>query len=155
VVSVDFRPKMDPGLDLEKMQAFDRQTAQNARDWWTQHKGELTTRPSSSKETKQMRYKRAIAGLVLLIAGCSSPGVLVYQQAGEAPPKMGTAPMDGTYGLFIAGTSTDLYDLPLKKGQALGFQWGEDGEVRWMYAIAGDSKNRLDVSKTYEWRRLP
>ena len=93
--------------------------------------------------------------LAVLLAGCSSPGILVSQQAGEAAPKMGKTPSDGTYGLFIAGESQDLYDLPLKKDQPLGFEWGEDGVVRWMYAIAGDSKNRLDVTKTYEWRRLP
>jgi hypothetical protein len=93
--------------------------------------------------------------LLISFAGCSSPGILVSQQLQESPPKMGRAPVDGTYGLFIAGESEYLYDVPLKKDQPLGFEWAEDGMVKWIYAVAGDSKNRLDVTKTYEWRRLP
>jgi hypothetical protein len=96
-----------------------------------------------------------IACGLFLLAGCSSPGILVSSQVNESPPKMGKAPVDGTYGLFIAGQSQDLYDLPLKAGEPLGFEWAEDGTVKWMYAIAGISRNRLDVTKTYEWRRLP
>jgi hypothetical protein len=101
------------------------------------------------------KKKWQLAGLVLLLAGCSSPGILVSQQVQQSPPKMGRAPVDGTYALFIAGDSQYLYDLPLKKDDPLGFEWEEGGIVRWIYAVAGTSKNRLDVTKTYEWRRLP
>jgi hypothetical protein len=57
--------------------------------------------------------------------------------------------------LFIAGQQQDLFEVSLKAGDPLGFEWGDDGTVKWMYAVAGTSKNRLDVTKTYEWRRLP
>ena len=101
-----------------------------------------------------MRLK-IVAIALLLIAGCSSPGEFVARQAGESAPRMGTAPQDGTYGLFIAGEGSQLYDLPLKQGDPLGFEWVDEGNVKWMYAVAGNSRNRLDVQKTYEWRRLP
>ena len=102
-----------------------------------------------------MRNLLSIAGLILLLAGCSSPGLLVARQEGDAIPKMGKAPADGTYGLFLAGQSEDLYDLPLKSGDPLGFERGEDGVIRWLYAVGGNSKNRLNVTQTYEWRKLP
>jgi hypothetical protein len=101
-----------------------------------------------------MSKKLQVCCFVLLLAGCSSPGVLVYRQVQEAPPKLGKAPVDGTYGLFIAGQSQDLYELPLKKDDPLGFVWEEDGMIHWMYAVGGASKNRLDVRQTYEWRRI-
>jgi len=96
-----------------------------------------------------------IAGLFLLAAGCSSPGILVVRQEGDALPKMGTAPADGTYGLYIAGQSQYQFEVPLKKDQPLGFERGEEGMVRWLYAVAGASRNRLDIRQTYEWRRQP
>jgi hypothetical protein len=102
-----------------------------------------------------MKHLLAITGLVLLLAGCSSPGLLISRQDKDAVPAMGKAPADGTYGLFIAGQAEDLYDLPLKQGEPLGFERGNDGVVRWLYAVAGKSKNRLDVTQTYEWRKLP
>lgn len=101
------------------------------------------------------RKLTVIIGLVLLAAGCSSPGIFVARQQGDALPKMGKAPVDGTYGLFIAGQPDSLYDVPLKAGQPLGFDRGDDGIVQWMYAVAGASRNRLDVTLTYEWRRQP
>jgi hypothetical protein len=102
-----------------------------------------------------MRNLFAITGLLLLLAGCSSPGSLIARQEKDALPAMGKVPADGTYGLFIAGQSEDLYDLPLKQGEPMGFQRGDDGVWRWLYAVAGSSKNRLDVTQTYEWRKLP
>ncbi len=93
--------------------------------------------------------------LLVLIAGCSSPGTLVSRQVQDSTPKVGRVTVDGTYGLFIAGESQDLYEVPLKAGDPIGFEWAEQGLVHWMYGIAGNSKNRLDVTRTYEWRRLP
>jgi hypothetical protein len=101
-----------------------------------------------------MRTKIALISLALFVAGCSSPGTLMCRQEGEATPYVGKAPADGTYGLFIAGQKQDLYDVFLKTGDPLGFEWGDDGTVKWMYAVSGSMKNRLDVTKTYEWRRL-
>jgi hypothetical protein len=102
-----------------------------------------------------MRTKIALVSVVLLLAGCSSPGELMSRQVGEATPYVGKAPAEGPYGLFIAGQQQDLFEVSLKAGDPLGFEWGDDGTVKWMYAVAGTSKNRLDVTKTYEWRRLP
>jgi hypothetical protein len=103
-----------------------------------------------------MRVSRfTLFGIVMaLLVGCSSPGTLVLQQDGEMAPKMGKVPDNGNYGLFIAGQSQELLEYPLKKDEPLGFEWGNDDVVKWMYAVAGSAKNRLDVTKTYEWRRM-
>jgi hypothetical protein len=92
---------------------------------------------------------------LLLLAGCSSPGVLISRQEKDSPPKMDTAPADGNYGLFIAGQQQELLEFPLKKGDPLGFDRGDEGPVHWMYAVAGNARNRLDVTQVYEWRRQP
>jgi hypothetical protein len=103
-----------------------------------------------------MKTSAIIVGVALLImTGCSSPGILVARQEADALPKMGKAPEDGNYGLFIAGQSQELLEFPLKKDDPIGFDRGEDGVVRWLYAVAGNAKNRLDVTQTYEWRRQP
>ena len=103
-----------------------------------------------------MKLSLITVGLSLLIlSGCSSPGVLVARQEQDAIPKMGKVPADGNYGLFIAGQSQELIDVPLKKDDAIGFERGDDGVVRWLYAVAGTAKNRVDVTQTYEWRRQP
>ena len=96
-----------------------------------------------------------VIGFLLVVVGCSSPGIFVSRQAGNSVPKIGVAPVDGTYGLYIAGESQSLYEVPMKQGQPLGFERGDDGVVRWMYAVAGNSRNRLDITQTYEWRRQP
>jgi len=102
-----------------------------------------------------MKRILTIVGLMLLLTGCSSPGVLIASQDKGAVPKVGTAPVDGDYGLFIAGQSQDLLDFQLKAGDPLGFDRGNDGIVQWLYAVAGNSRNRLDITQNYEWRRLP
>jgi hypothetical protein len=102
-----------------------------------------------------MKRILTIAGLLFLLVGCSSPGVLVSKQDKDTVPKIGTAPVDGDYGLFIAGQQQDLLDFPLKAGDPLGFDRGNDGVVQWLYAVAGNSRNRLDITQNYEWRRLP
>jgi hypothetical protein len=99
--------------------------------------------------------KLTLLSIMILLTGCSSPGILAYRQVDESAPTLGKAPEDGTYGLFIAGQQQDLYEVPLKAGDPLGFQWSSDGIVKWMYAIAGADRNRLDLTQTYEWRRLP
>ncbi len=107
-------------------------------------------------ETKNpMRKCCAMTLLLFVLAGCSSPGVLVSRQVEETPPKMGRVQVAGTYGLFIAGDAQDLYELPLHVDDPIGFEWGDEGLVKWIYAVGGNSRNRLDVTKTYEWRRLP
>jgi len=80
----------------------------------------------------EMKKVVATIGLILLLAGCSSPGIFVSRQQGEALPKMGTAPEDGNYGLFIPGQQQELLNFPLKKGDPLGFDRGNDGVVQWM-----------------------
>jgi hypothetical protein len=104
---------------------------------------------------KTVRLSTILLATAALLAGCSSPGELVSRQEGDSIPKLGTAPVDGTYGLFIAGQGQELLDFNLKQGDALGFDRSNDGVVQWMYAVAGNSRNRLDITQTYEWRRLP
>jgi hypothetical protein len=95
-----------------------------------------------------------LAGVLLLAAGCSSPGTLVSRQDVNGLAKLGTAPVDGTYGLFIAGEQDEQYPVTLKKGAPLGFDRGSEGGLDWLYAVAGNSRMPLDVTKTYEWRLL-
>ena len=97
--------------------------------------------------------KSSVLLVLLIMSGCSSPGTLIARQEADALPKMTKVPQDGNYGLFIAGQSQELLEFPLKKDDPLGFERGEDGVIRWLYAVAGNIKNRLDVTKTYEWRR--
>jgi hypothetical protein len=96
-----------------------------------------------------------IAGLLMLVSGCASPGTLVFRQNGDELPKLGKAPVDGTYDLFVAGQSQELFSFQLKKDEALGFQSDTDGTVQWLYMIAGSRRHRLDLRQTYEWRLQP
>ncbi len=96
-----------------------------------------------------------VLGFLVTLAGCASPGTLIVRQAGDATPKIGKAPADGIYALFIAGQSQALYEVSLKKDAPLGFDRSDDGVVSWLYAVAGPSRNRLDVTQTYEWRLQP
>lgn len=102
-----------------------------------------------------MRKRNVIPStIVLLLVSCSAPGVLVLHQAGDAAPKMGKAPADGKYRLFINNQSPEEDEFALKKGDPLGFEWANNGAVQWLYAVAGAAKQRLDVTRTYEWRRM-
>lgn len=96
----------------------------------------------------------AIAWL-LMVVGCASPGVLISAQDKDSPPKMGTAPTEGNYGLFIAGQQQELMEFPLKKGDPLGFDRGDEGPVHFIFWVAGNQRNRLDVRQVYEWRLQP
>jgi hypothetical protein len=96
-----------------------------------------------------------LGAIFILASGCASPGTLVYRQTGDALPKVGKAPVDGVYALFIAGESQELERVTLKKETPLGFENGSDGIVQWLYAIAGPMRLRLDVRLTYEWRLQP
>jgi hypothetical protein len=96
---------------------------------------------------------------MLLLAGCSSPGVFVTRAGDGNAAKLGTAPADGTYGLFIAGEGEPEFQVPLKKGDSLGFDSPEgfqpnDLKVVFLYAVAKGERVRLDIRQTYEWRRL-
>jgi hypothetical protein len=104
---------------------------------------------------------RRLLGLTvgLMVAGCSSPGVLVTRAGGGEPAKMGEAPEDGTYGLFIAGQGEPMFRVPLKKGEPIGFEFRfrqtkMDLEIKILFAVAGNESRPLDGQETHEWRRL-
>ena len=97
--------------------------------------------------------------LVAAAAGCSSPGRLVaHHDAGVTAATVGAAPVDGDYGLFVAGEANPLIRYPLVVGQPLGFEVQTDRDkddlrITWLIAVAGGERRRLDLSHTYEWRR--
>jgi hypothetical protein len=99
-------------------------------------------------------------GLVLLaLAGCSSPGVFIAKAGNGTVPKMGTAPVDGTYGLFIAGNDRPFEQVPLKAGEPLGFEsverpMPEDLKMVYIRAVAGKYWWVINSEQTNEWRRL-
>ncbi len=110
---------------------------------------------SDIQMSKYFRARRiAIACFTLLLAGCSSPGDLVIHQAGDAPMRTTKVTVAGDYGLFLAGDQQPLLQFPLKPGDTIGFERVNDGAVIWLYGISGNARNRLQVEKTYEWRRL-
>jgi hypothetical protein len=103
------------------------------------------------------RLRTALALLVL--AGCSSPGVFIAKAGNGTIPKMGTAPVDGTYGLFIAGHDQPDWQVPLKAGDPLGFESVErpmpdDLKMAYVRAVAGKEWRVIDERQTNEWRRL-
>jgi hypothetical protein len=106
------------------------------------------------------RISISLVVFLLFMGGCaSSPGTLVARQEPDAFPKSMTAPKDGAYGLFVAGESDAQFTYRLRAGDKLGFEVATAGTVgtlriKYLYAVYGDQRFRLDTSKTYEWRWL-
>ncbi len=97
--------------------------------------------------------------ILLLLAGCGAPGVLITEQLPNQYPFLGTAPQDGNYGLFMSGRDDPLFTFNLTQGQPLGFRITETGtvgdvKIQWLNAVAGDRQIHLDASSSYQWRRL-
>ena len=103
---------------------------------------------------------RPLAGLALVLSGCSSPGVLVGRHEPATPVVVGHVTEAGSYGLFIAGDADPLLRYPLAAGDPIGFDHSSTTvpagqmQVEWLYAVAGRDRQRLDLRQTYEWRRL-
>jgi hypothetical protein len=91
---------------------------------------------------------------VLMLSGCSSPGDLLLHQEANLPPKVIKVEVAGDYGLFIAGESQPLLQFSLKQGDQIGFERDAEGMVTWLRAIAGTQRTRLEIDKSYEWRKL-
>ncbi len=70
------------------------------------------------------------------------------------PMRMSKVTATGEYGLFRPGDQQPLLEFSLKAGDRIGFEKVNDGVVIWLYGVAGNSRNRLEVDKTYEWRKL-
>ena len=98
--------------------------------------------------------------LLALIAGCSSPGVLVAEHEPATPIRLVRVSTAGTYGLFVAGDVDPQLRYPLAVGDRVGFDHTSttipSGElqIEWLYAVAGPYRRRLDHTQTYQWRRL-
>jgi hypothetical protein len=108
-----------------------------------------------------MHYRTicTILALGLLTSACSSPGTLVVRQTPDLAPNMSKAPTEGSYGLFVAGAADPVVSYRLKQGDPIGFESSQGGTVgsltiTWLYAIAGHQRLRLDVDRSYEWRKL-
>jgi len=103
--------------------------------------------------------KRLVVLFVLLFASaCSSPGTLTTREAPGEPTAL-TPAAAGIYGLFIAGESDPLFRFKLEDKDKIGFEHGPAGIVGEMkfdmvYAVAGQNRIPLDITKTYEWRKL-
>jgi hypothetical protein len=107
-----------------------------------------------SAPNKLVIFLVGYALITMFIPGCSSPGVLVIHQAPDAKMQMSKVAASGDYGLFRAGEQQPLLEFSLKAGDPIGFERQNDGIVIWLYAVAGNVRNRLEVDKAYEWRRL-
>jgi hypothetical protein len=105
--------------------------------------------------------KRLVSSLLLLLlsaATCSSPGTLTAREERGKPTGLSPAEA-GVYGLFIAGDSDPLIRVKLDDKDKIGFEHGQAGVVGEMkidmvYAVAGQNRMPLDITKTYEWRKL-
>jgi hypothetical protein len=92
--------------------------------------------------------------LAIFLAGCAAPGTLVVHQDPDAAMRMTRVDVAGDYGLFRTGDQQPLLEFSLKEGDWIGFQRVNDGTVIWLYGVSGNIRNRLEVDKSYEWRRL-
>jgi hypothetical protein len=99
-----------------------------------------------------------ISSLALLEA-CASPGVMVMRFAPSRMPSVTSVPADGDYGLFVAGETEAILQFKLKQGDKIGFELSQaavvgDMQLEQVFAIAGEQRLPLDLTKTYEWRRM-
>lgn len=98
--------------------------------------------------------------LLVILAGCATGNhePLVVQTRPDTPPQLATAPQDGQYALYVAGSTTPLVLCTLKMGERLGFESLQGGSVGgftvdYLNAVAGPNLWRLDTARAYEWRR--
>ena len=111
---------------------------------------------------KTSMFHQTIRGVAIvvftLIQACSSPGILVTRFEPNRIPSVTSVPVDGDYGLFIAGDSEAILQFKLKQGERIGFELSHAavvGEIQLeqVFAIAGENRLPLDLTKKYEWRR--
>jgi hypothetical protein len=102
--------------------------------------------------------RSAVVVVFALLQACSSPGILVMRFEPHRIPSVTSVPVDGDYGLFIAGGSEAILQFKLKQGERIGFELSQAavvGEIQLeqVFAIAGENRLPLDLTKKYEWRR--
>ena len=122
----------------------------------------LYLRPSATsvaKKNSALKYTVMCFGLVMLLVDCSSPGTLTVREEPNQRPSLIDVPSSGRYGLFMAGDSDPIVSFTLGKLEKIGFeqsQAGVVGEMRFemIFAVAGEHRIPLDITKTYEWRQL-
>ena len=105
------------------------------------------------------RLVPALLLMVLCVSGCTSPGVLTAREEAGHDTALINVSIPGTYGLFIAGDADPIFRFKLQEKDKIGFEHGPAGVVGEMqfdmvYAIAGQNRIPLDITQTYEWRRL-
>jgi hypothetical protein len=99
-----------------------------------------------------------VVSLVLLTEGCSPVGQMIVREKPNQIPSLIEAPADGIYGLFVAGDSDPFLRFDLKKSEKIGFELSQaavigDMRLEQIFAIAGEHRIPLDLSKAYEWRK--
>ena len=95
----------------------------------------------------------ALAVVAMLFAGCAqfTRGTpIIRYERGSTDPVLAEATVDGEYALFKTFGSTDpVGTYALKKGDALGFERAETGQV---VAVAGENK-LIVPDANYVWKR--
>jgi hypothetical protein len=101
--------------------------------------------------------------VVLLAGGCvmERAGTAVMKLEPGTAPEMGTAKVDGYYGLYVGKSGgRAMARNKLKAGDPLGFATtakDADGKALTgkLFAVAGNFAVPVDPTETFEWREVP
>jgi hypothetical protein len=100
-----------------------------------------------------------LASMAMLISGClSTTGTLLMREKPNGRPSLINVPADGTYTLFISNDTDPILSFTLTQSDKIGFELSQaavvgDMHIDQIYAIAGQNRFPLDITKTYEWRK--
>jgi hypothetical protein len=102
--------------------------------------------------------KPLILMIGLMCASCSAPGTLVAREDPNQIPSVVATPEAGKYGLFVVGETDPIFSFVLGKSEKIGFEQSAAGvvgdvQVEVVYAVAGQNRFPLEISKAYEWRK--
>lgn len=103
--------------------------------------------------TKRSMFSLA-AGLVLAtLVGCGlQKGETLFTTGPAVPPVMGAVPADGTYSVYTAASPNPTGTYSLHKGDPLGFQKLDSGEID---AVAGTNHVHLGILTIQAyWKQL-
>jgi hypothetical protein len=94
-----------------------------------------------------------------MLIGCGSlTSTLLMRQTPNQRPSLIDVPADGAYSLFITGETEPVLSFTLTKSEKIGFELSQaavvgDVQIDQVYAIAGQNRFPLDITKAYEWRK--
>jgi hypothetical protein len=107
-------------------------------------------------------FRRVICAAILMnlamTAGCSSYGTLLTRHRPTEQARLIDVPADGTYGLYFVGGTDPILQFEMKQSEKIGFEFSQaevvgDIKLQQIYAVAGDRRFPLDVTRSYEWRK--